>query len=226
MKPFIKLYLYKEPFEYIKLPILPAREEYVQTVNPPEKDDSIAIWDLLGTILLKDFDVLINSLNPRKLETGRWVFDKYYISMSHSRGYYAIAISSDPIGVDIQKDVESLSSPHRWSEEEYKYFENKMVDIFVATWTRKEALYKFLDPGIPYKGNEKNFNTIPYNEYFRTWFCNDRKFMGASICSDLIANNKDYDFVLDTNLDNKVIKEVTKKDFSRRPLLEYIEMSK
>ena len=86
-----------------------------------------------------------------------------------------------------------------------------MTEIYVASWTRKEALYKFLDPGIKFLGNEGKINTIPYSQCFRTWFYDDYYFMGISICSDLIRRGGKYDFVLDTNLPND-IKEITIND--------------
>ena len=208
---FIRVYFYKEPFEYIKRPLPKYRVDHIKTVDYLEQRYSSMIWRLLDTVVLRDFGVELNSLHPKKTETGRWIFDNYFISMSHSRGYYAIAISSEPIGIDVQKDVESLGLPFRWSKEEQDFFSDKITEKFVTFWTRKEALYKYLDPGIKFLGNEKKINTIPYNQFFRTWFYDGFSFMGVSICSDLIRRGEKYDFVFDTNLPEG-IKEITISD--------------
>ena len=100
-KKFLNMYFYKEPFDYANKPLPGYRLRHIKTVDPLEHHYSAMIWHLLETVLLRDFNVELNSLHPKKIETGRWIFDKYYISLSHSRGYYAIAISSEPIGIDV-----------------------------------------------------------------------------------------------------------------------------
>ena len=217
---FINIYIHKEPFDYLKMPLPSCRKNHIKTVDLLEQSYSVLIWRLLDTVVSRDFKVTLNSLHPKKLETGRWLFDKYFISLSHSRGFYAIAISSQPIGIDVQKDVEALAHPKRWSKDEKGVLEKSWTEAYIALWTRKEALYKYLDPGIKFLGNEKKIDTSPYKQYFKTWLYNGNPFAGVSICSKLINDGEKYDFFFDTNLPLEHITEIDEdKVFNRKKLI-------
>lgn len=67
-------------------------------------------------------------------------------SMSHSGSCVAVAISNEPIGIDIQKLDEIDFKIRKFiftekDEKEYQNSEDKLM-IFYEKWTRKEAQYK------------------------------------------------------------------------------------
>lgn len=212
--PFIYLYVFKWPFDYPKVSLCLERREYLEHLRKAEPlsvDDSTTIWRLLSKAVLELFGKSINRFSPHRLETGRWVFDGINVSLSHSGGLYAVAISNEMIGIDIQKirDSQTIREESTWSKAELEII-NKIKNRAYAYvyWTRKEALYKYLDPGVNYDKNTRHqFDTIQYTACFRTWELSNHF---LSICSNIISNKKEYIFDLTTNLDVEEIKEIYK----------------
>lgn len=207
-KDFISVYFYKEPFDCLDKPLSDYRKSHLETVDIFERHDSEMVWRLLETVLFRDFEIELDHLNPKKLDTGRWVFDKYSISMSHSRGFYAIAISFNQIGIDVQKDCEVLADSTRWSKCEQELLSYTEPEMHVVLWSRKESLYKYLDPGIPFWKNINKIDTIPYTKFFKSWFYDDRDLFCVTICSDLIDSGNKFALLFDTNLSIDEIKDV------------------
>ncbi len=95
------------------------------------------------------FGFKLDDLNLHKTETGKWICDKYYFSLSHSKN--AIAVSNVPVGVDIE-----LIAPLKrngiqrkiLSQEELPEFdsllENDQTD-YLYKWTVKESEFERSD---------------------------------------------------------------------------------
>ena len=208
-KPFIYLAVYRAPFEYPKISLCRERREYLQNPRTGDAIDSRWIWRLLSKEFYEVLVTNLNSLHPHRLDTGKWVVDNYFISLSHSGGLFAVAISSHNIGVDIQKDRNGarVSNDSTWAEGEKEIIKDlKPLYRIWGLWTRKEALYKFIDPGIEYcDDTHSKFDTSKYNRFFRTW---EYDVFYFSICSDLINKGEDYSFDFRTNLEEDQIKEI------------------
>lgn len=71
-------------------------------------------------------------------EDGRPVIDKGYISISHSNGLIAVAISDTPVGVDLEKvrGVNYQPVLHRFNEPD------EGLERFFQLWTRAESVFK------------------------------------------------------------------------------------
>ncbi len=75
-----------------------------------------------------------------------------HFNISHCKAAIAVAVSSEPIGIDVEcigRDNEQLIS-YALNEDEIrlvKSADNPSV-LFTKLWTRKEALFKFLATGI------------------------------------------------------------------------------
>lgn len=73
------------------------------------------------------------------------------ISISHTRGYVAMAISRRCIGIDIEHFSDKVLRVRQkfLNEAEARHIEADNVALNIAAWTAKEALYKaVLTPGI------------------------------------------------------------------------------
>lgn len=73
------------------------------------------------------------------------------ISISHTRGYVAMAISRRGIGIDIEHFSDKVLRVRQkfLNEAEARHIEADNVALNIAAWTAKEALYKaVLTPGI------------------------------------------------------------------------------
>ena len=76
--------------------------------------------------------------------------DAHHISISHTRGYAAVAISeSNPIGFDIEQRTDRVCrvSEKFLSREEKSFLplEKKNVEAMLVVWTVKEAMFKLMD---------------------------------------------------------------------------------
>jgi len=84
------------------------------------------------------------------------------ISISHTKGAAALAVSDDPVGVDIEQIrsvrpnlPQRVMSPRelRWYQEE-----GERDEAFFTLWTLKESYYKYLGTGLPGFPNETEFH--------------------------------------------------------------------
>ena len=76
--------------------------------------------------------------------------DKRHITISHTRGYAAVAISeTKPIGLDIEQRTDKVYRvQHKFLSPEEKSLlpsEKKNVEALLIIWTAKEAMFKLVD---------------------------------------------------------------------------------
>ena len=76
--------------------------------------------------------------------------DKRHITISHTRGYAAVAISeTNPIGLDIEQRTDKVCRvQHKFLSPEEKSLlpsEKKNVEALLIIWTAKEAMFKLVD---------------------------------------------------------------------------------
>ena len=174
MEDFIKIYIF-EGDELSEPCLMPKwRREEIERAHPFEQRDKVLVWRAL-TIAIKDaFNEDLNELHPRKILTSKLVMDKYHVSLSHSGDRFMVGLSSQNIGVDIMKNSEYryyslIDNKSMWSDAEKKILFKKEdnIALYYETWTKKEALYKFLDPGFPFKENKNKVDTTKYPDLFK-----------------------------------------------------------
>ena len=122
---------------------------------------------LVRTILQRDFDMKSVQINVDYLEGGKPVLtDKTgyiiqpHISWSHSKKAIAMAVSSKPVGVDIEwigRYRENIARKN-FSKEEWEHLEKseQKEQEFYKLWTRKEAFVKRSGEGL-----RKDLSKIP-----------------------------------------------------------------
>lgn len=76
--------------------------------------------------------------------------DERHITISHTRGYAAVAISgTNPIGLDIEQRTDKVCRvQHKFLSPEEKSLlpsEKKNVEALLIIWTAKEAMFKLVD---------------------------------------------------------------------------------
>ncbi|MBX2815430.1 MAG: 4'-phosphopantetheinyl transferase superfamily protein [Saprospiraceae bacterium] len=99
-------------------------------------------------------DVLPDDLNSTLLKDD---FGKPYlqdhahiqVSLSHTTGYAALAISAQPVGVDIQRPVDKITRiAHKFlNSTELAYHDPMTVEQLHVYWGAKETLYKIYGRG-------------------------------------------------------------------------------
>ncbi len=85
---------------------------------------------------------------PRLLPNGKWVADNCYLSLSHTDGYVAAAVSDLPVGVDIERTNRKLAKGLYdrivCGKEKALYAAPDNTQL-LQLWTAKEAVFKQTD---------------------------------------------------------------------------------
>ena len=116
--------------------------------------------ELLAELLLENF-----GLTEYEIEIGEhgkpFLADglPYHFSISHSAGIVACVVSTNEVGIDIEKRLSMSESKIRsfsarfFTPEEQSYLEENdfLYEVFLLIWTRKEALSKYY--GTPFMDN-------------------------------------------------------------------------
>ena len=105
------------------------KADIAKTKNEEAKREKFYAWRLLEYAVKCGTGSDLNDLCPRKTDTGKWVADGVYFSLSHSHGTVAVCVSDRPCGVDI----EELVPPRA------KNFAKKAL---TELWSKKESLFK------------------------------------------------------------------------------------
>ena len=85
---------------------------------------------------------------PRLLPNGKWVADNCYLSLSHTDGYVAAAVSDLPVGVDIERADRKLPTgliARIACGKETTLYATPDNARLLQLWTAKEAIFKQTD---------------------------------------------------------------------------------
>ena len=103
--PIVDVYIAQLPAEEPTAPVLCAarREEIAGTANARLRREKHYVWRLLCYGLEKSLGLCEADLIFTKEKSGAWTVAGAEISLSHSEGALAVAISHAPVGVDIER---------------------------------------------------------------------------------------------------------------------------
>ena len=85
---------------------------------------------------------------PRLLPNGKWVAANCYLSLSHTDGYVAAAVSDLPVGVDIERTNRKLAKglyDRIVCDKEKALYAAPGNTQLLQLWTAKEAVFKQAD---------------------------------------------------------------------------------
>lgn len=149
-----------------------ARQAEIDLIkNEKLKREKYYVWRLLEYALADRFGKDIRELEFTKQDSGRWTTPFCELSLSHTDGVVAVALSHEPVGVDVEiiKPRQNGKTAKKiMSAEEYKTYQSlsgfEKDDFFFAVWTKKEALFKALhlehfSPTAEYGNDEITVNT-------------------------------------------------------------------
>lgn len=125
------------------------REEIAAISNERVRREKYFVWKLLCYALERSFGMRGKRLEFVKESYGGWSVGNAYVSLSHSKGALAVAVSRSTVGIDI----EHLHSPrgkniaeHIMNEEELESFKltpaEQKEERLIEIWTAKEAIFK------------------------------------------------------------------------------------
>lgn len=120
---------------------------------------------LAGDLLVKKYLSKIYGIKKEKIEIKKGEHGKPYVlnipahfNISHSGNYVVVAISDQPIGIDLEiiEDFSAILAKKVFNDDELKYIseigyskkKSVMQQRFYEIWTAKEAYLKYLGCGI------------------------------------------------------------------------------
>ena len=175
-KSNIFVYTSRFPFEVDDEKIFPpARAEEIESSNSDKvRREKFYVWKLLELALAQSLGLKAEEMDFRRTDNGKWECKECFFSLSHSGNFVAVAVSEEPVGVDIEKFDKSRFNG---SLAEKIATEREKGDIspqnMTALWTKKEAIFK-LSGGkafIP-----KNIETADYTTVTKTFQCGDENY--------------------------------------------------
>lgn len=125
------------------------RDEQIAYDTQPRKDLRQYAWIALTRAITEYAET--NGCTkplPRLLPNGKWVADNCYLSLSHTDGYVAAAVSDLPVGVDIERTNRKLAKGLYdrivCGKEKALYAALDNTQL-LQLWTAKEAVFKQTD---------------------------------------------------------------------------------
>lgn len=150
VKSKVELYVSALPDLPIEYPIYPQeREDEIRSLSDvTAQREKHFVWRLLARAVKERLGLELSELGLRR-KNGKWCSERAEFSISHSGGALAVAISSLPVGVDIEPlDNKSRDGIARrfFSEGELSAYLSAKDDMreeaFLRIWTAKEAAFK------------------------------------------------------------------------------------
>ncbi len=192
---FLELYTAPIPEDLRICPVHPKQrnDEIALCKNERLQREKYAVWKLLERGI---FDILAKGLDEisfTKNENGKWECKELFFSLSHSDGMVAAALSSSPVGVDIES-LESIKSERLqnriFSESElavYNTLDGSQKKLFILeSWTQKESRFKQI-------GGKTFVPSSISSEHTKSVFLEkDGKTYSVSVCSDKCLDRLSY----------------------------------
>ena len=139
----VHVYVAHIPFKVDNKKITPARAEEIEScADERVRQQKFYVWKLLERAL-SQLGLSIEKLDIRRTDSGKWECPECFFSLSHSGNFVAVAVSGEPVGVDIEKFDEprfnrSLAEKILTAREKGDISPNDLI----ALWTKKEAVFK------------------------------------------------------------------------------------
>lgn len=150
---FTDVYISNIPEEITITPLASGERnrEIAKVSNERLKKEKYFVWRLLEYAISHSLGLAPENIKFNKLDSGRWCTPNFEFSLSHTDGAAAVAVSTVPVGVDI----EQVKAPRSKSfaekilnasqKREYQALSHSEREEYViAKWTAKEANFKSL----------------------------------------------------------------------------------
>ena len=128
--------------------VLPRlRQEQIEnTTHPGLKLQRYYVWKLLEYALHHSLGLEMNNLHFSRTETGKWICEECFFSLSHTQDAVAVAVSGKPVGVDLECTdrlirpnlAEKILTP----EEKLQLSQQDLDRNLLKMWCAKESLFK------------------------------------------------------------------------------------
>ena len=166
--------------------------------NSKVKNEKLCVWNLLDIALDKSFGISTKDAKLYKDENGKWhsAMEGVFFSLSHTDSVCAVAISSHPCGVDIEKfDKDRFGkalAKKILTDGEYDIYlsqsEENRAFYTARKWTEKESVFKLLGEStfLP-----SHIDTAKYNIF------SDELSFGNAVYSVSVSCEKSFEVSVD-----------------------------
>jgi 4'-phosphopantetheinyl transferase len=117
---------------------------WIWKIVDPEENDSKVVWQKKEVVrMLQTLGYSIDKLLYKPSgQPGLMPASKDYLSISHSQDWFAIYIASEPVGIDIEVNRDSIEKGREWfmNAQELSLFQGRHTLQLI--WGAKEAYYK------------------------------------------------------------------------------------
>lgn len=150
-KRVLDVYIAKLPSGDISAPLIPEeREREVRSVRADTvRREKYFVWRLLEHAILNSFEMDISSARLTRSNGGKWISPYFYLSLSHSKDALAVAVSTHPVGVDVEGLIEPRAQTfavrvlNSAEYEQYTQLDEESKTMFLTRcWTLKESDFK------------------------------------------------------------------------------------
>lgn len=125
------------------------RAQIHETKSQKQKHQRYYVWKLLEYAAKNSFGLNAETLNFSRGNNGKWSCSSFYFSLSHSRNAVAVAISTIPVGVDlecIQRTISPNLANAILTASELQQFscipQTEHAQYLLGKWCAKESLFK------------------------------------------------------------------------------------
>ncbi len=198
-----KVFVYYSPLINVEKDIkVYPKERELEILSCTSKkviSEKYTAWKLLEIALKEQFNTDIEKVNFEKQANGKWIMDKGYFSITHSNGIVMVALSRNPVGIDLEKPIKlSKRLPLRLlTEKELATFNGlneQEKEIYISNiWTKKESIFKFLGKG---SFSPKNIETENYFTVTKNLTLFNEKFLSSITVektSEIVFFQKDFE---------------------------------
>lgn len=154
--PVVDLYIASIPSAPLGQVYPPARQAQIDdTTSENMRRQRYYVWKLLEYGLQNSFGFSMAQLTFHLDEAGKWSCGECFFSLSHCQGAVAVAVSTAPIGVDIEP-ADRVPSPGLakkiLSQDEQTEYDAlppvQQPKNLLESWCRKESLFKATGEGL------------------------------------------------------------------------------
>ena len=155
-----------------------------------QKCESLMAEILCRVVLVQNFGMEEKDIIIKKTAQGKpFLSDSgLFISLSHTDGMVAVAVSDCEVGVDIERtklvDLKIAKRFFTDSEQDYVFESDDATDRFFEIWTKKEAYIKKIGKGL---STDIGVCTIENAECFKTFKHGEYT---VSVCTDPVLEVK------------------------------------
>ena len=134
----------------ISVPLYPndRYNEVLACKNRMVMTEKYLVWKLLEKVVTERLRLNFDNLKFTKTDNGQWVCPDLHFSLSHADGLLCVAVSDEPIGVDVEavKRIRPEIEARILTDREREFIRSATGEerdkYLLESWVKKESIFK------------------------------------------------------------------------------------